>query len=176
MVCAVTFDSCRRGTLFRCRVRSGAAQGDSEERQLGLFFFKEADAKALIDKVAHLPTLQFPCRASLAKGVSCGAVDADRWRQCSLYGPSCGLVAGDANLCTRWSVTLLFLVLTPHTLHHRTRRYGSRTRGWRSRAACSACPWTPCTPSRRRRARAATPAESCSDSCRTPCKSRPPSM
>ncbi len=36
---------------------SALLQGDSEERQLGLFFFKEADAKALIDKAstAHAP-------------------------------------------------------------------------------------------------------------------------
>ena len=48
---------------------SDAAQGDSEERQLGLFFFKEADAKALIDKAcapSHTAVSLPACHASLA--------------------------------------------------------------------------------------------------------------
>ena len=35
-----------------CEALCARRQGDSEERQLGLFFFKEADAKALIDKAS----------------------------------------------------------------------------------------------------------------------------
>ena len=40
-------------------------QGDSEDRQLGLFFFSEEDAQALIEKVTCSPVKAMPHRWSL---------------------------------------------------------------------------------------------------------------
>ena len=61
-VCAATFPAWLRLEAHELESRRGstAAQGDSEERQLGLFFFKEADAKALIDKVSTVTSPSQP--------------------------------------------------------------------------------------------------------------------
>jgi hypothetical protein len=94
-----------------CRARGGVYdwQGDSEERQLGLFFFKEADAKALIDKAS-------------ATGQPSASVRRDQWPQRWLapqnVGPSTDL--------------RLFFPLYTHDMVARRRHDEPTQRGWRA--------------------------------------------